>query len=239
MPLPTELDRKIRDRFDELISDAESLLVDEDPFDPNSDSIYQEWIEKTVGLIQLLFGNSPQSEDYRKIFEKISATLHVGGTPIKYLSTSDLRKKVARLKGIRNNYINGFYDSLEDLIVANVSADYMAQAQSLLAEGVAGQYDHVPAAVLCGAVLENRLRTYCDNHKPPIPTQKPNGDYKTLGPLIAELDKVKAFDRQTRNMLRSWADIRNWAAHGNFDKFSREQVELMLMGVNQFLANQL
>ena len=146
---------------------------------------------------------------------------------------------VGILTSLQDDYLNGYNQDLEEAILANISRDYMSLAEALLDEGIPGQNDHVPAAVLCGAVLENRLRAYCDNHQPPIPTIKANGDYMTLGPLIAELDKAKAFDKQTRNMLKSWADIRNSAAHGKFDEFTRKQVELMLMGVNQFLANQL
>ena len=137
--------------------------------------------------------------------------------------------------------VNGFYDvSLEaSRFLLIVSADYMEQAEALLGEGIEGQYDHVPAAVLCGAVLESRLRNYCEKHDPPLPTAKANGDSKTLGALIEELDKAKAFDKQTRKLLKAWADIRNAAAHGRFDDFTREQVELMLLGAKGFTANHL
>ncbi len=37
---------------------------------------------------------------------------------------------------------------------AEIAADYMGQAEELLNEGSSGKYDHVPAAVLAGAVLE-------------------------------------------------------------------------------------
>jgi hypothetical protein len=37
--------------------------------------------------------------------------------------------------------------------------------------------------------------------------------------------------------LRAWTDIRNNAAHGDFDKFKRCDVDLMLTGINSFLAN--
>ena len=242
MTLPAELDRKIRDRFDKLLQEIQALLDKLDEYSENHAQAYRQWIVKSCGLVTWIFGDSEEGATYTTHLERTfwqTSGMTGPGFPWKKVKRSIVADNAALLRGIQDNYVNGFYDSLEDLIVANVSADYMAQAESLLAEGVAGQFDHVPAAVLCGAVLENRLRSYCDNHQPPIPTQKANGDYKTLGPLIAELDKAKAFDKQTRNMLRSWADIRNSAAHGKFDEFTREQVELMLMGVNQFLANEL
>jgi REP element-mobilizing transposase RayT len=51
----------------------------------------------------------------------------------------------------------------------------------------AWQEGHVPAAVLVGAVLEKALRKMCDSQQPPILKSKPNGEPKTLNPLIDEL----------------------------------------------------
>ena len=235
MPSPAEKDRKVRAQFHELIDEAEQLLKIFDKTSEDQYRIYEAWCVKASGLVLLLYDESHEAKKYQSILERTwsSGYSFVGFTRAAILA------KLSTLSGLKHNYENGFLESLHDRAIANISADYMSMADELLDEGIPGQNDHVPAAVLCGAVLENRLRTYCEQHTPPIPTQKANGEYKTLGPLIAELDKVKAFDKQTRNMLRSCADIRNWAAHGNFDKFSREQVELMLMGVKQFLVNEL
>ena len=236
MPLPRELDTKISNRFDELIDEVEKLLRRPNEYDPKQDSIYREWVVKSVGLVQMLFGESKQTERYQKILERDPSLGQTAGSPTWYFTADTVRKKSAILRGIRDNYVNGFYDGLEQLIVANVSADYMEQAEALLGEGIAGQYNHVPAAVLCGATLEHRLRNYCESQEPPIPTIKDNGAAMTLGGLIEELDKVKAFNTQTRKLLKGWADIRNHAAHGRFDDFSVAEVELMLLGVQQFFV---
>jgi hypothetical protein len=112
----------------------------------------------------------------------------------------------------------------------------MGQAEQLLAEGQSGQYDHVPAAVLAGAVLEKSLRTLCDKHNPPIPTVNNNGKPLTLAPLIDVLKKNNVFNELTAKQLRAWADIRNSAAHGQFDEFNRSDVDRMIQGINDFLA---
>jgi hypothetical protein len=39
--------------------------------------------------------------------------------------------------------------------------------------------------------------------------------------------------------LRAWADVRNHAAHGNFDEFTKDQVGSMLSGINNFLIQYL
>ena len=235
MPLLAAEDQKVRAHFHELIDEGEQLLKIFDKQSEDQYRIYEAWCVKASSLVLLLYGKSGKAEKYQEILERI--------WPLGYSFVGFTRKailaKLSTLSGLNHNYENGFLDSLHDRAVTNISADYMEQAEAMLGEGIEGQYDHVPAAVLCGAVLENRLRGYCENHDPRLPTTKPNGDSKTLGALIEELDKAKAFDKQTRKMLKAWADIRNAAAHGRFDEFTREQVELMLLGVNGFLANQL
>ncbi len=52
----------------------------------------------------------------------------------------------------------------------------MGQAEQLLDEGQSGKYDHVPAAVLSGAVLEKALRTLCGKQVPPIATVNSKGE---------------------------------------------------------------
>ncbi len=235
MPLPSELDRKIRLRFDELINEVEELLAELDEYNREHYLRFREWAVKTSGLLMMIFGDSKDGEKYISIVERHHGPgIYLPVGPNEEILSSSVQSTLATLKGVRDNYVNGFYISLDNQIIANVSADYMEQAEALLDAGY-----FVPAAVLCGAVLENRLRSYCENLDPPTETVKPNGESKTLGALISELDRIKAFDKQTRKMLRAWADIRNAAAHGRGDDFTREQVELMLLGINGFLANHL
>lgn len=97
--------------------------------------------------------------------------------------------------------------------------------------------DHIPAAVLVGATLEQALRTLCGRNG--ISVQKSNGEFKTLNPLIDDLKVAGIFNELKAKQLRSWADIRNAAAHGRFTDFSRNDVSSMISGVNQFLADYL
>lgn len=236
MPLPAEEDRKIRIRFVELIAEVETLLAELDEYDPQQYSIYREWVVKTSDLLQMLFGNSNQGEKYQKIIGYDTPLGQSSGSPHWYMTGHDILRKAATLKGIKDSYINGFYVSLEQQIIANVSADYMEQAEALLGEGIQGQYDHVPAAVLCGAVLEDALRRLCRKQTPPIDTVKSNGDKKTMEPLIQDLQKAQVFNKLVADQLRAWAKIRNYAAHGEYREFTREQVDSMLSGVKHFLA---
>lgn len=141
------------------------------------------------------------------------------------------------LRAVENDLKNGFLDDVADSIETEVTSDYLTQAEDLLKEGKPGNFDHVPAAVLAGAVLEKTLRSFCDKRNPPIPVVDTNGAHKTLNPLIDDLKKAGQFTELMAKQLRAWADIRNKAAHGDFGAFSRADVETMLKGITSFLAN--
>jgi hypothetical protein len=65
------------------------------------------------------------------------------------------------------------------------------------------------------------------------------GEPKTLNRLIDELKKAGAFNELKAKQLRSWADIRNAAAQGEFSAFGKADVEQMIYGINNFLADYL
>jgi len=152
---------------------------------------------------------------------------------------SQLEWGVNTLRGLKDDFENGFLGDLSALIESAIASDYMGQAEGLLHEGQNGRYDHVPAAVLAGAVLEKALRTLCEKQEPIIAVLNPKGEPKTLNPLIDDLKKAALFNEAKAKQLRGWAAIRNHAAHGEFDQFTRSDVEQLLQGVNSFLADYL
>lgn len=117
-----------------------------------------------------------------------------------------------------------------------ISSDYMEQAENLVGETQGGSLNHVPAAVLAGAVLEKRLRKLCSEQVPEIPVLTDSGKPKTLNPLIDDLKKARLFPETKAKELKLWADIRNNAAHGNFESFTRSDVEKMITGIKTFLS---
>ncbi len=87
----------------------------------------------------------------------------------------ELEFGISFLKSIHEDFENGFLDNLYLEIEAELSTDYMSQAEALLNEGISGKYEYVPAAVLSGAVLEKALRSLCDQLTPPEPITHENG----------------------------------------------------------------
>ncbi len=221
MPLPPELDQKIRRRFDELIEEANEIKSATDS---------EAFFVKSLSLTNTVFGDS---ERRREIDKRINR--HID----EWINTAAVGYIRGILQGLQDDYENGFLDNLEERIVANISADYMTQVEGLLDEGQLGQYDHVPGAVLCGAVLEDALRRLCDRQTPPVETANENGRTKNLNSLIQDLQKANAFNKLKAQQLRGWAQVRNSAAHGKFDEFNRDDVELMVKGVKNFLADYL
>lgn len=141
------------------------------------------------------------------------------------------------ISGLRSDYETGMLRSITEMIEANITGDYLEQAEQLLKGNKQGQYNHIPAAVLAGAVLEDGLRRLCARQSPPISVKKPGGSYKMLNALIDDLKNAGLFNELKAKQLRAWADIRNAAAHGQFDEFTRSDVERMLAGVQDFLAD--
>lgn len=233
MPLPPELDGKIRSRFDELIKDGTELIPKLTVLNyAEHIAEYQELAVKSCNLIEKVLSNSERGKEFQRSIEEIKE--------IERGTERQTKIIVGILKGLKDDYENGFLDDLEKWIAADISADYMGQAEALLGEGIPGQYDHVPAAVLCGAVLEDSLRRLCQRQTPSISIIKSNnGQPKKLNALIDELQKAKVFNKPKVGQLRWWAQIRNSAAHGKFKEFTREDVESMLKGVENFLADYL
>jgi hypothetical protein len=155
------------------------------------------------------------------------------------VSRESLLEAVSMFRGIKDDLDKGFLDDLATSIEAEVAVDYMGQAEQLLAEGHRGKFDHVPAAVLAGAVLEKALHTLCGQQQPPVPLKGPKGEFKSLAPLVDALKRAGAFNEAKAKQLRAWADLRNLAAHGEFHQFKRGDVENMIAGINGFLADNL
>jgi hypothetical protein len=235
---------KLLSRFDELVSEGEKILAaaEDVPATYRIDTFgehrlrsrgyakldldrFVEWRTKSTTLLAHIIPKEHVQYNLVQNVVKLQA------------SKEQLQGAISALKGLKNDLETGFLDTIFTRIEAQVASDYMGQAERLLADGHPGKFDHVPAAVLAGAVLEKGLRTMCAQQQPPIDTVNPNGEPKTLNPLIDDLKKAGLYNELKAKQLRAWADIRNKAAHGDFDQFKRTDVEQMLQGITNFLAD--
>lgn len=190
-----------------------------------NESLYVKWRAQVVNLLDRVL---PTKSPLRKTVSKFLDFNNSASCADEILST---------LCAVEADFKIGILDDLEKRIEAVVSVNYMEQAEDLIRESTDVSKSYIPAAVLAGAVLEKNLRTLCIKNDPPISLTKPGGKKKTMNPLIDDLKEAGVFNEIFAKQLRAWADIRNAAAHGMFEEFTKDQVASMIAGINQFLVD--
>jgi len=241
MSFPPKLKEKYVARFDELVVEGRAILKGVEVIPPHSrgdvhimHTTYRldfkrltQWKTNCLSLFEQVVPKG------KTLLDRVSAFSNAR------VEKPSVEFCLGTLEAFKADFERGFFDNLLTQIEAEIAADYMGQADGLLAEGQQGKFDHVPAGVLAGAVLERALRTLCERPEPQIPRVNARGEPKRLNLLIDDLKKAGAFNETKAKQLRGWAAIRNHAAHGEFDQFTRSDVEQLLHGVNNFIADHL
>lgn len=231
--------QKYLGRFAELIAIGEGMPVDfrqqivgsnflsgEKRFHPKAFLSYGSFVEWRTACITILDAVVPKSSIHRKEIEKFTSMRN---------EPSFRDWMVAFLKAISKDFEQGYFESLEAQIDAEVSSDYLHQAEQLLNHGKSGNKSYIPAAVLTGAVLEHGLRSIAIRLEPTEPIEV-NGKKLMLNSLIDVLKKREVYNELVAKQLHAWTDVRNAAGHGNFGDFDEKQVKSMITGVSDFLA---
>lgn len=123
---------------------------------------------------------------------------------------------------------DGMAHSLPFPVQARIEAatDLMEQVQQLLDDTKV----HAAApVVLAGAALEEFLRSKV--HETGVPVSGKPGINSYAGALRID-DHLSAQDVKD---ITAWAGQRNEAAHGEFEKLSRQRAQLMVDGINLFM----
>jgi len=132
------------------------------------------------------------------------------------------------LEGLRADIAAERLDEYEELIRADVFADFLEMAQHLLDESYKDA-----AAVLVGGVLEEHLRKLCD--KAGVPTNMPTGQAKKPSAMNVDLKKAGVFNNLDEKSVTAQLELRNNAAHGKHGEYSKEEVRLMLETVRDLI----
>ena len=233
--------KQFLDRFDKLIIDGTQIRDSVIP-------VYGEPTARAIAPLRYEVSNPQLFSKWKTNCLTLFDTFTKQGTKLKERvdefsqasnSLMGVQVRLGILESFRDNFEQGFLDDVLLKVEAEVAADYMGQAEGLLKEGQPGKFDYVPAGVLAGALLEKALRTLCDEQQPPVSIVNAKGELRTLNSLIDELKKAEVFNELKAKQLRSWADIRNAAAHGPFSDFGKADVAQMISGINNFLADYL
>lgn len=136
------------------------------------------------------------------------------------------------LSAIKTEIENGWLDNIKRLVSAEIFTDFLEMAEHLLEE----KYKD-PAAVIIGSVLEEQLRKLCVKNTIDIEENK-SGKLipKKASTLNDELVKGSVYNKLDQKSVTSWLDLRNKAAHGKYDEYTIEQVEIMYHGVLNFIT---
>lgn len=138
-------------------------------------------------------------------------------------------EKFKRLRPVfmaaKEDFQGGYITSIKNLVQAELFDSELDQARELLKSGYKG-----PAAVVAGVVLETALKDLCDQN---------SISYAKLDKMNSDLAKLGIYNKLQQKKITALADIRNSAAHGDWQLFTDTEVSEMTRDVENFLANHL
>ncbi len=134
------------------------------------------------------------------------------------------------IKSLQHSIEDGYLDNVEALIHGELFDDFVDMGEHLLNEGYKDA-----AAVIVGSALESHLRNLCVRNSIST-TINNNMRPKKADQMNNELFTSGVYEKLDLKSVTAWLDLRNKAAHGEYDKYSNDQVSLMLTGVRDFIA---
>ena len=243
MPVSPEIDEQIKNRFAQLEELANKLMQE-----------YWEHVEENMrhtlqGDLDFVI-NLEDNVDYMSGFQRVQLSFlnllrflsvdseSFGGLikDVQSVEPKDIGRLHGMIAALQDDYNQGMLRNIAERVEANLTFDFMQQAEDLFDECKPHEYNHVPAAVLAGALFEKEIRRLCLENVPPIDICNSKGDKLTLDPMITELRKVDKFSKANADLYRYCAKIRNHAAHGEFNEFERSEVEDMIRIIKRFLG---
>lgn len=145
---------------------------------------------------------------------------------------SRLRQIIGIIIALKDDLENDYLKSVAELIHSEVFADYLEMSSYLLSEGYKDA-----SAVIVGSTLEAHLKKLCD--KASIGTTFKNAKGKEVSKkadtINAELTKAEVYNKMYQKQITAWLDLRNNAAHGNYEEYEVAEVKLMISGINNFI----
>jgi hypothetical protein len=214
-----DVDQEIVDSLNELIELGQEVLntrrsparghITSDFVDVQ---LANRWLARCSSLLSKVFGEeSIHFQSFNRQFNE-------------YPKWSNVQQAFGVLQAAKDDYENGALFDVRKLIEAELFDEFLEQAEYLLS---AGYYQ--PAAVIAGSVLEDGLRKLCKKQQIALPT-KPR-----LDQMNAELAKNGMYNKLIQKKITSLAEVRNRAAHGQWDQFGKADVEDMMRGVRDFM----
>ncbi len=222
------MDSKILKRLEQLLNDgielhslthivpASNNNIEHKSLGKDGDAQYVEWKIKIKHLLKLICGNNSIHYD---------AFLNAERYQFYDTNAVVLNRLLPVIKATYDDLKNGFLITFKQIVQAEVFDSELEQAKSLLESG----YKNA-AAVIAGVVLETAIKELCLNNGIDI-------ERKRLTQLNDDLAKASVYNKLQQKQITALADIRNNAAHGNYDEFTKEDVERMINDIERFILN--
>lgn len=218
------IDERLKQRFVSLLEEGQQILqrsggASNQGYQHPEQVDYIRFRTEALNLIRRACGEG--SDHYREL-RKIADGESTG------LNSYYYRDCYAILQAASRDYESGMLFDIRSLVAAELFVDFLDQARHLNENGF-----YVPAASLAGAVLEDGLRRLCSISDIEIP------ESTKIDRLNADLARKGVYSKLIQKNITAYADIRNNADHGHFDKFTRDDVDAMLVWTGRFLAEHL
>ena len=223
------MDKLITQEIESLIATGEKLVADASV---SERSLGHERVQELMSITarggQLITRLYSSDSHYFQMFTSVMQVRSFNVMHSRYYR--HVADVVGIFKAVEHDIKSGMLSNFRSLIQAEIFADFLDMAEHLHRENYKDA-----AAVLLGAVLEDSLRKIADANGVDILNSK--GMPLTLDPLNISLAKKGVYNALVQKQITSWANLRNDAAHGHFDRYDSDQVQQMLLFVQKFCAD--
>jgi hypothetical protein len=136
------------------------------------------------------------------------------------------------LTALKGDLRDGFLIYLSELVRGEAFNSYLDMASYLLLEGYKDA-----AAVIVGSTMEAHLRQLCVKYGIDTIITTSDGKLrpKSAAQINQELGKV-AYSSFDQKQINTWQDLRNNAAHGDYEAYSDKQVKQFAEWLGDFVA---
>lgn len=133
---------------------------------------------------------------------------------------------------LQNDLSKGYLTNIVELIHAELFSDFLEMAEYLLQEGYKDA-----SAVIAGSSLEAHLRQLCNKYDIPVEKETEKGVRpKKADELNIELAKNEIYSKLDQKNVTAWLGLRNNAAHGKYEEYSKEQVAILVSSIRDFIT---
>jgi len=218
---------KLKETFLQQINDVQSLyqqLKSRSKYEDFSDLQKidsNKYITLAIATIERISGNNSI------YFRQAEAVLKKYGTDNQY----NIPTLAGILDALKNDLSKGYLANIIELIHAELFSDFLEMAEYLLQEGYKDA-----SAVIVGSSLEAHLRQLCNKYDIPIEKESEKGvRAKKADELNIELAKKEVYSKLDQKNVTAWLGLRNNAAHGKYEEYSKEQVALSISSIREFI----